>query len=97
MDQVAGEGGGPYPVRTPSFSGQTMTVISVLQGGAGRTQITFEPGFTSCTAQTMVGFEAGKASVMLSPITKRKVETHSVETGAVSCTVQSGNVLDGSS
>jgi hypothetical protein len=96
IDQVAGESGGPYAVRTSSFSGQTMTVIGAGQGGASRTQITFDSGFTSCTAQTMVGFEAGKTSVMLSPITKRKVETRSVEVGAVSCSMRSGNVLDGS-
>jgi hypothetical protein len=96
MDQVAGEGSGPYPVRIPSFNGQTMTVIGVGQGGASRTQITFDSSFTSCTAKTMVGFEAGKTNITLSPITQRKVETRSVQIGAVSCSMQSGNVLDGS-
>jgi len=97
MDQAPDQSAGPYPVRTTSFGGQTMTVISVAQGGRGRTQITFDSGFMSCTAQTMVSFEAGKTSIMLSPITKRKVETRSVENGAVSCMVQSGNVFGGSS
>lgn len=97
MDQVGSEASGTYPVSTPSFSGQTMTVVSVAQGGAGRTEINFDSGFTSCTAKVTFGFEAGKTSVMLSPISKRKVETRSVENGAVSCSVQSGNALEGSS
>jgi len=95
MDQVGSEASGAYPVSTPSFSGQTMSIVSVAEGGAGRTEINFDSGFTSCTARVSYGFEAGKTSVMLSPITKRKVETRSVQNGAVNCSVQSGNALEG--
>lgn len=93
IERIPGEGGGPYP-QEPSFSGRTMTVIGVSRGSAGRTQITFDSGFTSCVAQTMVGFERGKTSVMLSPITKQLVETRSVEIGAASCSMQNGNALE---
>jgi hypothetical protein len=97
MDQVGNSGSAAYPVRSASFSSQSMTVVGVTSGGARRIQIAFGPGFTSCTAQVMSGFEGGKTSIMLSPITKRKVETRSTEEGAASCTIQSGNVLGGTS
>jgi len=94
-EQVAGEGGGAYPTRTPVFSGQTMTVIGETKGGARRTVITFDAAFASCSATTSTGFEAGKSSISLSPITKKQVEIQSVTANGASCSLQSGNVFGG--
>ncbi len=95
IDQVEGEGGGAYAPRTPSFSGQTMTVISANNGGARRAVIDFDAGFTSCNAKASTGFEAGRTKISLSPITHKRIEMKSVTSGGESCSIQSGNVLGG--
>jgi hypothetical protein len=95
-EQVAGEGGGgPYSTRTPSFGGQSMTVIGENKGGARRAVIDFDASFTSCKAKASTAFEAGKTSVSFSPITHQRVEIKSVITSGESCSIQSGNVLGG--
>ena len=95
-EQVAGEGGnGPYATRTPSFSGQSMTIISENKGGAGRVIVDFAAGFASCNAKATLAFEAGKTSRSFSPITHKWVEIKSATPSGASCSVQSGNVLGG--
>lgn len=95
-EQVAGEGGGgPYATRTPSFSGQNMTVIGATQGGARRTLVDFDANFTSCKARVSTAFESGKTSVSVSPITHQRVEIKSAVTSGESCSMQNGNVLGG--
>lgn len=96
-EQVAGEGGGSFPVRTPSFAGQTMTIIGESRGGARRTIVDFDAGFTSCSARTATAFASGQTSRSVSPITKRKVEIMSVSAGGASCAMQNGNVMGGPS
>ncbi len=96
-EQVAGERGGSYPVRTPSFSAQTMTIIGEARGGARRTVVDFDASFTSCSARASTAFEGGQSSRSISPITKRKVEIVSVSAGSASCSMQSGNVMGGPS
>ncbi len=97
VDQVAGERGGAFPTRTPSFSGRTMTIVAETRGGARRTVVEFDAGFASCSARTATAFQEGQSSVSLSPISKRKVEIKSVTASGASCSVQSGNVLGGPS
>jgi hypothetical protein len=91
IDRIAGEG------RTPpvSFAGQTMTIIRLQSGSARRIVVDFDSTFSSCTAKASMGFEAGKTSISLSPITKKHVEIRSLEAGSASCQVRSGNVLAG--
>lgn len=96
-EQVAGEGGGSFPVRVPSFTGQTMTIIGEGRGGARRTVVDFDAGFTSCSARTATAFQEGKSAVSLSPITKRKVDVVSVTAGSANCALQNGNVMGGPS
>ena len=95
MDQAPGQSGGTYATRVPSFDGQSMTIIAENRGGARRTVVRFDGSFSSCSATTGTGFQAGKSSVSISPITKKRVEVLSVSVGGVSCSVQSGNVLGG--
>ncbi|MBI5320493.1 hypothetical protein [Bradyrhizobium sp.] len=92
LDRVAGEGN----VHT-SFDGQSMTVIRENRGGARRIVVRFDGGFAGCTASAGTGFESGKSSISMSPITKKLVEIRSVSVGGVSCSVQAGNVLGGGS
>ena len=94
-EQVAGERGGPVPTRTPSFDGQTMTVIGEGKGGVRRILVDFDASFGSCNAKVAIAFEAGKSAVLFSPITKKYVEMKSVSSSGASCAVQSGNVLGG--
>lgn len=96
-EQVAGEGGGSFPTRVPSFTGQTMTIIGESRGGARRTVVDFDAGFASCSARTATAFESGQTSRSVSPITKRKVEIVSVAAGSASCALQNGNVMGGPS
>lgn len=95
FDQVAGQRSGPEVARTPSFSGQTMTIIAASKGGAQRRIVNFDAGFSSCSNGGGTGFEAGKTRIAYSPITKKKVEMRSVSTSNGSCTVQSGNAFGG--
>jgi hypothetical protein len=92
IEQVAGESGA---TRTPSFSGQTMTLTGASKGGARRFIIDFDAGFTSCNAKASTGFESGKTKISLSPVIHQYVEIKSVTTSGESCSVQSGNVLGG--
>ncbi len=95
-EQVAGEGGnGPYATRVPSFSGQSMTIISETHGGAGRLIVDFDASFSTCSAKPSLAFEAGKTSRSFSPITHKWVEIKSVTMSGTSCSIQNGNVLGG--
>jgi hypothetical protein len=89
LDQVSDQGGNVHT----SFDGQSMTFIRENRGGARRVVVRFDGGFTGCTASAGTGFESGKSSISISPITKRPVEIRAVTVGSVSCSVQAGNVL----
>jgi hypothetical protein len=93
LDQVSGQGGNAQT----SFDGQSMTFVRENRGGARRILVRFDAGFSGCTATAGTGFESGKTSISMSPITKRQVEIRSVTVGSVSCAVQAGNVLGGGS
>jgi hypothetical protein len=88
-DQAPGQNGS----RTAVFEGQTMTVFGQTRGGAQRTVVHFEGGFTGCSATTGLGFQSGQTSVSVSPITGRRVEMRSLAVTSVSCSVRSGNVF----
>ena len=92
-EQVGGEGSGS--ARSLSFSGRTMTAISSMQGGARRILVTFDNGFSGCSAEVLTG-KAGGVSKIANPslITPgARVEIHTVKTSAASCKVQNGNVF----
>ena len=90
-DQAPGQSG----ARTAVFEGQTMTVFGQNRGGAQRTVVHFGNGFTGCSATTGLGFESGRTSVSMSPITGRRVEMRSLTVTSVGCSVRSGNVFGG--
>ena len=90
-DQAPGQNGS----RTAVFEGQTMTVFGQTRGGAQRTVVHFEGGFTGCSATTGLGFQSGQTSVSISPITGRRVEMRSLTVTGTSCSVRNGNVFGG--
>ena len=90
-DQAPGQSGS----RTAVFDGQTMTVFGQTRGGAQRTVVHFEGGFTGCSAATGLGFQSGQTSVSVSPITGRRVEMRSLAVTGINCSVRNGNVFDG--
>jgi len=55
-----------------------MTLFGETKGGAYRTLIEFDANFASCSARVALGFQSGKTSIALSPITKKYVEMKSV-------------------
>lgn len=88
-DQAPGQNGS----RTAAFDGQSMTVFGQSRGGAQRTVVRFDDGFSGCSANTGLGFQQGKTSVSISPITWRRVEMRSLTVTGVSCSVRNGNVF----
>ena len=92
-EQVGGEGSGR--ARSVSFSGRTMTAISPMQGGARRILVTFDTGFSGCSAEVLTGKAGGVSKIgsgsLMNPGTR--VEILSVKTGAATCRVQNGNVF----
>ena len=92
-EQVGGEGSGR--ARSVSFSGRTMTAISPMQGGARRILVTFDNGFSGCSAEVLTGKAGGVSKIgsgsLMNPGTR--VEILSVKTGAATCRVQNGNVF----
>ena len=88
-DQAPGDKGS----RTAVFEGQSMTVFGQSRGGAQRTVVQFDSGFTGCSATTGLGFEHGQTSVSTSPITGKRVEMRSLTVNSVDCSVRSGNAF----
>lgn len=54
--------------RNMSFSGNRIVSSTSFQGAARQTTITFDPGFSSCTAQVITGMPPGKKSVTVRSI-----------------------------
>jgi len=95
-DQVAGQPGGSGPQRIPVFSGHDMTLYGVQQGGARRIAVSFDAGFTGCTATALFAKEVGRSSFRrISPINGRTLEIATVSPGPATCTIRSGNVFAG--
>jgi hypothetical protein len=88
-DAVGGES-----ARNVSFSGTSMSVTMPMQGGARNIAVTFQPGFTGCSAKVLTGKESSGGSIKTrSLIGGGDVEFISVKTSGESCRVQDGNVF----
>jgi hypothetical protein len=74
------------------FQGNTM-VASGSNGGFGlHVQVTFDSGFTGCTAEVIGAKQSGSRTVMLRSIASGlTIEVESVSAGAASCAVAKGN------
>jgi hypothetical protein len=88
-------GGASEAKRTPVFSGQSLTVFIPSKGtGVRRVAVDFDKDFGSCTASVLRARPEG-ATIMTgnSIITGKSLEIQSVNVGAASCTIQSGNIF----
>ncbi|MCX7307796.1 MAG: hypothetical protein NTZ72_07545 [Afipia sp.] len=93
VDRVGTSGGSESgDSRNVSFSGNRIVASNSFQGAARQTQITFDPSFSSCTAQVITGMPPGRKSVTVRSITTgNTVEFESVSAGPASCSIASGN------
>jgi len=92
-EQVSGEQSDR--ARSLSFSGRTMAAISPMGGGARRILVTFDNGFSGCSAEVLTGKASGESTIrgrsLMNPGVS--VQIHSIKTGAASCKIQNGNVF----
>jgi len=93
VDKVGASGGNAAgDARNVSFSGNKIVSSVAFQGAARQTQISFDPSFSSCTAQVITGMPPGKKTVTVRSITTgNTVEFESVSAGPASCSITSGN------
>jgi hypothetical protein len=90
-DAVQGEAS----ARSVSFGGNSMTV-SAPRGDAGaiRIAVTFDAGFSGCSARVISGKSDGATSTRITSMaTGRTHDVYSLRTGGESCSIQSGNVF----
>jgi hypothetical protein len=91
-DRVGASGSGANGSFAVQFQGNAM-VASGSNGGFGlRIQVTFDSGFSGCTAQVIGAKQSGSKSVMLRSIASgATIEVESVSAGPASCSVAQGN------
>jgi hypothetical protein len=90
-DSVQGEAS----ARSIGFSGNSMTVMAPRgDAGALRIAVTFDAGFSGCSARVISGKTGGAGFTHVhSMVTGRTYDFYSVQTSGESCSIQSGNVF----
>ena len=90
-DAVQGEAS----ARSVGFSGNSMTVTAPRgDAGALRIAVTFDAGFSGCSAHVISGKSGGAAALRVTSMaTGRTHDVYSLKTGGESCSIQSGNVF----
>jgi len=76
-----------------SFQGQQLIIDSRYESGARRITVTFNPGFTTCSASIIQGKESGRPIVSTSMISGRRLEVYSIQVMSPNCRIQDGNVF----
>jgi hypothetical protein len=98
-EQVSGQRGGehaPGAPRVSGFNGHEMALMGPLPGGIRHVLVSFDEGFTSCTATAGLAVESGKATTNgKSPINGRPLQITKVTAGSASCSIRDGNVFGG--
>lgn len=90
-DAVQGEGS----ARSVNFSGNSMTVAAPRgNAGALMIRVTFDSGFSGCSARAISGKSGGAAYTRIhSIVTGGTYDFYSVQTSGESCSIQGGNVF----
>ena len=90
-DAVQGEGA----ARSISFGGNSMTMIGHRgDTGALRVAVTFDSGFSGCSAHVIAGKATGATAMKITSMATGHVhDVFSIQTSNESCSVQSGNVF----
>lgn len=85
-------GGGASVQGGMAFEGNQLIGTAVFDGGARRMTVSFDPNFTSCTANVVYG-KSGGANQKWKGFDGVTYELISVSVGAVGCAVRDGNAL----
>ncbi len=81
-------------VRDLRFNGNTLSQTAGFGGGARRILINFDGGFSSCTANVILGRQPGASKIIMKNLVSNKhMEILSSTTSGASCSLQSGNVF----
>ena len=75
------------------IAGNSLVGVMVLPSGASQITVNFDPSFSSCTAQVVMGAERGKPIVYKGLDGKTYTQTGPVQTSGVSCSVRAGNAF----
>jgi hypothetical protein len=78
--------------RGVSFQGNTLVAVQQIGHGEGarRILVSFDGGYSSCTAQVVIGKTAGAEKISR---TGGKPDLYGVKAGGASCAVKNGNVF----
>jgi hypothetical protein len=77
------------------FSGNTMILTMRMISGARRITVTFDGGFTSCSATVLNAREGGKPMVIKNRFTGVEREVTDIQASVTGCSVKTGNVFAG--
>lgn len=80
--------------QSAQIRGKSLFVMSQFHGGARMVRIDFDPGFSSCTANVILGRENGEGVMRgRSLTTGQTLEIKSAKVSNPSCSVRDGNVF----
>ncbi len=88
VDRAPGDGGGSGGFR---FDGNRLIGVGLAASGARQVTITFDPGFSSCTASIAFGREAGKSYKVKGLDGKIYTATGVPTASTPTCSIQAGN------
>jgi hypothetical protein len=77
------------------ISGNSLVGILPFPSGASQMTVNFDPSFSSCTAQVIMGAERGKPIVYKGLDGKTYTQTGPAQVSGVACSVRSGNPFAG--
>ena len=78
------------------FSGNSMILTMRMVSGARRITVTFDGGFTSCSATVLNAREGDKPMVIKNRYTGVDREVTSIQSSVTGCSIKAGNVFAGS-
>lgn len=79
--------------RTAHFNGNQLVASAKFGSGASQLIVAFDPSYRTCTANVLVGREAGKAFTYIGFNGKRYTATGKTVVNNVTCAVRDGNAL----
>jgi len=79
--------------RTAHFSGNQLVASAKFGSGASQLIVAFDPSYRTCTANVLVGSEAGKSFTYIGFNGKRYTATGKTVVSNVTCAVRDGNAL----
>ena len=77
------------------FSGNSMVLTMRMTSGARRITVTFDGGFSSCSATVLNAREGDKPMVIKNRYTGEEREVTSIQSSVTGCSIKAGNVFAG--